>query len=215
MAIVAEALGPVPWSERDWDAAPDAVADVLADPGAPERAAEALGEASGLACVGRGYLLPVALEAALKLREAAGIRAEGWSAADFRHGPATITGDAVPMLAISAGGPAAADVADLARRWSARGGTVLRLADEPEAELPFERRLAEPLARAAGRRPRAAARPRARPAPRSRSRPPARAREGDADPLAALGGERLGAVDQRPPDLEPVVEHRQVGGASG
>ncbi len=146
MATIAEALGPVPWDDSDWDAAPTAVADVLADPGPADRAADALGEASGLACVARGYLLAVALEAALKLREAAGVRAEGWSAADFRHGPATIGGGRVPMLAISAAGPAAADVAELAERWRDRGGTVLRLADAAGAELPFERRLPEALA---------------------------------------------------------------------
>jgi len=145
MAMVAEALGPVPWTGRDWQALPGAMAAVLADPGAAERAAKALGDASALACVARGYLNCVALEASLKLREAAGIRAEGWSAADFRHGPETIADEALPLLAVSSRGPAAADVTELAERWHAGGSTVVRIADEEEAELPYPTGLAEPL----------------------------------------------------------------------
>jgi glucosamine--fructose-6-phosphate aminotransferase (isomerizing) len=62
-----------------------------------------------------------ALEAALKLREAAGVRAEGWSAADFRHGPLTVSGPALPTLAVSAKGPAATDVRELAEQLAAAG----------------------------------------------------------------------------------------------
>jgi glucosamine--fructose-6-phosphate aminotransferase (isomerizing) len=146
MAMIAEALGPVPWGERDWRELPGVVADVLDDSDRPEQAAEAVADAGEMACVARGYLNCVALEAALKLREAAGVRAEGWSAADFRHGPETIAGDTLPLLAISAAGPAAADVAELAARWRRGGNRVLRVADDAGADLPFAAALAEPLA---------------------------------------------------------------------
>jgi glucosamine--fructose-6-phosphate aminotransferase (isomerizing) len=78
------------------------VEELLGDPGPAERAAEALGDADELIAVGRGYLMCVALEAALKLREATGVRAEGWSAADFRHGPVTVARGDIPLLAVSA-----------------------------------------------------------------------------------------------------------------
>jgi glucosamine--fructose-6-phosphate aminotransferase (isomerizing) len=87
----------------------------------------------------------VALEAALKLREAARLRAEGWSAADFRHGPVTVAGADLPVLAVSAAGPAAADVDELAGEVSQSGATVLRLADDDEADLPYRGDMAEPL----------------------------------------------------------------------
>jgi glutamine---fructose-6-phosphate transaminase (isomerizing) len=146
MALVAEALGRVPWGDRDWAAVPDAVAGVLADRERPDRAAESVAAAAEMACVARGYLNCVALEAALKLREAAGIRAEGWSAADFRHGPATVAGPGLPLLAVSASGPAAPDVADLAGRWRDAGSRVIRLDDDDGAELPIPAGIAEPLA---------------------------------------------------------------------
>ena len=123
VALVAEALGPVPWSERRLGSrCPSVVEELLADPGPGRRAAaELLGDADELVAVGRGYLMCVALEAALKLREATGVRAEGWSAADFRHGPVTVARGDIPLLAVSASGPAAADVEELAGELE-RGG---------------------------------------------------------------------------------------------
>ncbi len=146
IALIAQALGPVPWGDGEWDRLPAAVEEVLADAAPAESAAAALGAANELVAVGRGYLMCVALEAALKLREAARVRAEGWSAADFRHGPVTVAGADLPLLAVSAAGPAAADVEELAARLEEAGTPVLRLADRPGAALPYPAGLAEPLA---------------------------------------------------------------------
>jgi glutamine---fructose-6-phosphate transaminase (isomerizing) len=146
MALIAEALGPVQFEAGDWERLPGLVMELLDDPAPAERAAVQLQNADELACVGRGYLMCVALEAALKLREAAGVRAEGWSAADFRHGPLTVSGPGLPTLAVSAKGPAAADVAELAEQLAAAGGPVLRMSDDPDASIPYPGGLAEPLA---------------------------------------------------------------------
>jgi glucosamine--fructose-6-phosphate aminotransferase (isomerizing) len=145
LALVAEALGPVPWNDADWTRVPPAVEDVLDDFGAAEHAAARLDGADELVALGRGYLMPVALEAALKLREAARLRAEGWSAADFRHGPVTVVGPDLPVLAVSAAGPGAADVDELGREIAASGAVVLRLADDPSADLGYPGDLPEPL----------------------------------------------------------------------
>jgi glutamine---fructose-6-phosphate transaminase (isomerizing) len=145
VALLAEALGPVPWGDGDWRRLPGVVEEVLADSGPAERSAASLGEAQELVAVGRGYLMCVALEAALKLREATGVRAEGWSAADFRHGPVTVARGDLPLLAVSASGPAAADVEELAAELERSGTPVLRLADRPGVELPYPGALAEPL----------------------------------------------------------------------
>jgi glutamine---fructose-6-phosphate transaminase (isomerizing) len=145
VALVGEALGSVPWRDSDWERLPGVVEELLGDPGPAERAAEALGDADELIAVGRGYLMCVALEAALKLREATGVRAEGWSAADFRHGPVTVARGDIPLLAVSATGPAAEDVEELAEQLESGGTLVLRLADSPAAELPYTGDLPEPL----------------------------------------------------------------------
>jgi glutamine---fructose-6-phosphate transaminase (isomerizing) len=146
MAIVAEALGAVPWGTADWERLPGLVGALLSDSVAAERAAAALGDAEELVAIGRGLLMCVALEAALKLREAAGVRAEGWSAADFRHGPVTVARGDLPLLAVSASGPAAGDVERLAGELEGGGTPVLRLADRLEADLPYPAGLPEPLA---------------------------------------------------------------------
>jgi glutamine---fructose-6-phosphate transaminase (isomerizing) len=145
VAIIAEALGPVPWSGSAWERIPAVVETLLDDPAPAERAAEALGDARELVAVGRGYLMCVALEAALKLREATGVRAEGWSVADFRHGPVTVARGDLPLLAVSAAGPAAEDVEALAAQLEEDGTSVLRLADRADADLPYPSGLPEPL----------------------------------------------------------------------
>jgi glutamine---fructose-6-phosphate transaminase (isomerizing) len=146
MALVAEALGPVPFGGSDWERLPGVVEAILGDTVPAERVAAQLEGMDELACVGRGYLMCVALETALKLREAAGVRAEGWSTADYRHGPLTVAGPGLPTLTVSAAGPAAADVAELAEQLSGGGAPVLSLSDDPSASLPFPGGLAEPLA---------------------------------------------------------------------
>jgi glucosamine--fructose-6-phosphate aminotransferase (isomerizing) len=146
MALMAEALGRVPFGTEDWERLPRVVDELLGDPSPADRAAAQLQGADELACIGRGYLMCVALEAALKLREAAGLRAEGWSAADFRHGPLTVSGPALPTLAVSARGPAAMDVIELAEQLARAGAPVLQMSDDPAVAIPFPGGLAEPLA---------------------------------------------------------------------
>ena len=87
----------------------------------------------------------IALEAALKLRETTGILAEGWSTADYLHGPIAASGEAVPALAVHADGPVRADVVDLASRLRERGSLVLELADDAGADLPVTGGLPEAL----------------------------------------------------------------------
>ena len=145
VALVAEALGPVPWTGDDWERIPGLIEELLADAAPATGAAELLGETDELVAVGRGYLMCIAFEAALKLREAAGVRAEGWSAADFRHGPMTVARGDIPLLAVSAPGPAAADVEELADELQRGGTSVLRLSGRSDARLPYPAVLPEPL----------------------------------------------------------------------
>jgi len=139
-AIVAEALGPVPWDTME--GLPDHVAAVLE--GSARAAAEEVGDAVGMIAVGRGYLFAIALEAALKLKETALLHAEGLSAADFRHGPIAIMEHGFPVLALSAEGAAARDMADLEQRLRGRA-PLLRLAPDPSAALPIPAGIPEAL----------------------------------------------------------------------
>ncbi|MCW3065560.1 MAG: hypothetical protein JWN32_2732 [Solirubrobacterales bacterium] len=145
-AILAEALGPVPWSGRDWAALPGGVEAVLSDPEPAHRAAEAIGDADGLIAVARGYLYCVALEAALKLKETTAILAEGYSTADFRHGPIAVVERDRPLVAFAARGPAAPDVEALMDEVRVRGGRVIAVSDATDADVSLPRDVPEPLA---------------------------------------------------------------------
>ena len=100
-AILAEALGPVSYGEDDWARLPAALEAVLDDPEPAESVAAAIGDAPGLLTTARGYCYPMALEAALKLKETAELLAEGYSAADLRHGPTAVVTAGFPILAMS------------------------------------------------------------------------------------------------------------------
>ena len=98
---------------------------VLDDPASAERVATELHYAEGLISVGRGYMFPVALEAALKLKETTSILAEGYSAADLRHGPIAVVERDFPVLTFSVPGPAARDMDEL----------IEALTSEPKARV--------------------------------------------------------------------------------
>lgn len=144
-AAVAEALGPVSFGEEDWAALPGAVASVLADPTPAERIAAAIGDAPALLTVGRGPGYPMALEAALKLKECAGVLAEGYSSADLRHGPTAVVSEGFPLLGLQLGGAAGADVAELLRDLRERGADVHEIAARADAALRLPSGLPEAL----------------------------------------------------------------------
>jgi glutamine---fructose-6-phosphate transaminase (isomerizing) len=57
----------------------------------------------------------------------------------------TVAGGDLPLLAVSARGPAATDVEDLAVELEAGGTPVVRLTDSPDADLPYPANLPEAL----------------------------------------------------------------------
>jgi glucosamine--fructose-6-phosphate aminotransferase (isomerizing) len=130
----------------DLAALPGHIADVLADEAPVDRVAARLLGVGQLVSVARGYLLAAARETALKLRETSGILAEGWSGADLRHGPVAAIDARVPVLSLRAAGPAAADTERLEAELVARGATVLRINDGPDADLPLPPGVPEELA---------------------------------------------------------------------
>src|SRR5262249_31886534 len=113
LVTVTAALGPGP-AVGDTLAGPPAAAD--ATPGDPGPARELAGRwcaIDRLVVAGRGLGYAAALETALKVAETTGILAEGMSAADLYHGPIAAVYAGAPVLLVSAGGPADADVAAL------------------------------------------------------------------------------------------------------
>jgi glutamine---fructose-6-phosphate transaminase (isomerizing) len=143
--FLAEALGAAPWAPDDWHSVPPALDAVLRESDAARRVAETIGEAPGIICVGRGFLFPIALEAALKLKETSLILAEGFSAADLRHGPIAVVEKEFPVLVFVAPGPTRRDVEDLIATLRARGARTLIVGNMADADLPVPGNLPEAL----------------------------------------------------------------------
>ena len=59
---------------------------------------DGLVETRNMFVVGRGFGLAAAQEAALKFKETCGLHAEGFSAAEVKHGPMTLVGPGFPLL---------------------------------------------------------------------------------------------------------------------
>jgi glutamine---fructose-6-phosphate transaminase (isomerizing) len=145
-ALVAAALGTAPFTRAQAAELPAWVEAVLADPEPAETLAARFEDATRLIVVGRGLLYSAVLEAALKVRETTRITAEGFSAADLRHGPIAVIEPGYPVLALRAAGPAFADMADLVDDLGRRGADVALLSDEPGAALPLPAGVPEALA---------------------------------------------------------------------
>ena len=71
--------------------------------------------------VSRGHNLPTALETALKLKETAGVFADGYSTADFEHGPIVLANHGVEVLAFRPAGQVALAIDPVLDRLAGRG----------------------------------------------------------------------------------------------
>jgi glucosamine--fructose-6-phosphate aminotransferase (isomerizing) len=101
-------------------------ADLAAAAGADWSAAlPLLRDARHLYVVGRGLGLAVAQEAALKLKEAAGLHAEALSAAELMHGPLALAGPDFPVLLFAQRDEAERGLLDLAEDLGQRGVPVI------------------------------------------------------------------------------------------
>jgi len=84
--------------------------------------------------LGRGYQFPVALEGALKLKEISYIHAEGYPAAEMKHGPIALIDDNMPVVFIVTEKGYDKIVSNI-QEVRARGGKIIIITSEVNAEL--------------------------------------------------------------------------------
>jgi glucosamine--fructose-6-phosphate aminotransferase (isomerizing) len=124
---------------RELDAVPGALARQLERTDGLDDAAEAAAAWRRLAVIGRGANYATAFEAALKIKELAGVAAEPASPADFLHGPVAMLDPGFPVLAVLPSPPAGAAVRDVLAAAHARAADITVIAMPDYAAAPDER----------------------------------------------------------------------------
>lgn len=129
VTLLAEAVGAgveqYTGGDAAWAALADVVSGVLADTDSIDAAVEVLRPRRSAIHLARGLTYAAALEGALKSKETSRRVHDGYSSADFLHGPLTVAGPDVPMVAYGAAGPVLADVIETVGRAAALGAPVI------------------------------------------------------------------------------------------
>ena len=92
-------------------------------------------EAVNALYLGRGYLFPVALEGALKLKEISYIHAEGYAAGEMKHGPIALVDDNLPVVVVAPQDAYYEKVVSNIQEVKARKGNVIAIVTEGDTGL--------------------------------------------------------------------------------
>ena len=85
--------------------------------------------------LGRGSSFPVALEGALKLKEISYIHAEGYPAAEMKHGPIALIDNEMPVIVIATKGSSYEKVVSNIQEVKARGGKLIAIVTEGDKQV--------------------------------------------------------------------------------
>ncbi|MDE6236464.1 MAG: glutamine--fructose-6-phosphate transaminase (isomerizing) [Muribaculaceae bacterium] len=85
--------------------------------------------------LGRGYSYPVALEGALKLKEISYIHAEGYPAAEMKHGPIALIDEEMPSVIIAPNDHLYEKIVSNVQQVKARGGSVIAIVTEGDTVI--------------------------------------------------------------------------------
>ncbi len=117
-------------------AIPEKVATILKDTSHIEAIAEKYKDASDFLFLGRGYNFPVALEGALKLKEISYIHAEGYPAAEMKHGPIALVDENLPVVFVATRDRFYEKIVSNVQEIKARKGKVICVASEGDKVIP-------------------------------------------------------------------------------
>jgi glucosamine--fructose-6-phosphate aminotransferase (isomerizing) len=114
---------------------PDMVERVLQNNEQIEYIASIFKDARNFLYLGRGYSFPVALEGALKLKEISYIHAEGYPAAEMKHGPIALIDEEMPVVVIATKGGNYEKVVSNIQEVKARKGTIIAVVTEGDKQV--------------------------------------------------------------------------------
>jgi glutamine---fructose-6-phosphate transaminase (isomerizing) len=116
-------------------ALPAQIQSILDHASEVEEIAERFKDATNFLYLGRGYQFPVALEGALKLKEISYIHAEGYPAAEMKHGPIALIDSEMPVVFIAPHDAVFDKVVSNIQEVKARGGKVICITSQAEPVL--------------------------------------------------------------------------------
>lgn len=114
---------------------PDAIQNILERADSLKVIAERDLKGNNALYLGRGYNFPVALEGALKLKEISYIHAEGYPAAEMKHGPIALIDKNMPVIVVATKGDTYAKVLSNIQEVRARKGRVIAIASEGDKDI--------------------------------------------------------------------------------
>ena len=114
---------------------PEQLEQVIARKDEIERLAERYVRAMNVLYLGRGYNFPVALEGALKLKEISYIHAEGYPAAEMKHGPIALIDELMPVVFIAPKDAVHGKIVSNIEEVRARGGQVIAVVSEGDTTI--------------------------------------------------------------------------------
>jgi glutamine---fructose-6-phosphate transaminase (isomerizing) len=115
---------------------PEKVASILKNAEEIKRIALKYKDANDALYLGRGYNFPVALEGALKLKEISYIHAEGYPAAEMKHGPIALVTDKLPVVFVATKDPYHGKIVSNIQEIKARKGKVIAIITEGDDAIP-------------------------------------------------------------------------------
>lgn len=118
------------------DAVPEKVEAILKSAEALKTIALKYKGASDALFLGRGYNFPIALEGALKLKEISYIHAEGYPAAEMKHGPIALVDEKLPVVFIATKDSYHEKIVSNIQEIKARKGKVIAIITEGDEIIP-------------------------------------------------------------------------------
>lgn len=114
---------------------PSQVEKALATEAQVRSVAEQFVDSENFLCIGRGLEYPIALEAALKLKEVSYVHAEGMPAAELKHGPIALITEQTPVVVLSAQQSVSDKMCNNVEEIKARGGRIILVCSERQGGL--------------------------------------------------------------------------------
>ena len=114
---------------------PDKIDKLLKENDSIKQLARTYTYATNFLYLGRGWNYPVALEGALKLKEISYIHAEGYPAAEMKHGPIALVDNMMPVLFVATHHEGYEKVVSNMQEVKARGGRIIAVITEGDTEV--------------------------------------------------------------------------------